>query len=94
MLFANAAQGGGSESSEILMMNNKFGARADTNVPFTEYARVRTADPSTHKNDLLYKIHFDIHEETQMVRLHVTNVTNVAIDVNIKCIETIGSLIQ
>lgn len=76
------------EMAEVLLMVNNTN-QLDYNVYHTEYARVRSKDPSTLSNDLLYTAEYSI-TAGGVVRMTVTNISNVAIDVFVKAIDAIG----
>lgn len=75
------------ESSEVMLMVNNTNTN-DNNVYVTEYARIRSEDPSDPAANLLYDANYYISAGNVMV--NITNKGSVAIDVRIKAVEAIG----
>ncbi|MGL6228670.1 MAG: baseplate wedge tail fiber connector [Culicoidibacterales bacterium] len=76
------------ECSETLLLINRTNDN-DNNVYSTEYARIRTGQPTKPEDDLLYEISYTINQDNYIVAT-VKNIGTLSIDVTIRSIEGIG----
>lgn len=89
MLFiTQRGVGAQQESCETLVMVNNT-STADTNVYSTEYARLRTKEPTDPSSNLLFEAKYSISGNT--VVMTITNISQTTIDVFVKSIESIGA---
>lgn len=75
------------ESSECLLMVNNTNI-SDNTVYFTEYARIRTSEPTSSAANLLYEVEYLIIGG--VVNARIRNISNNIIDVKIKAIDSLG----